>query len=79
MFLTVIVLFAGAVAYSFASFGWGTGRIWLDDVHCSGAESRLVNCPSSGIISDCRHYDDAGVSCQGKITTYLHELVLPFI
>lgn len=74
-----IVIFAGAVAYSFASFGRGRGPIWLDDVHCSGTESQLMNCPSNGIrVHNCNHFEDAGVTCQGERATQLHELVLPF-
>lgn len=56
--------FTGAEAFTQASFGEGTGRIWLDGVQCSGSERRLVNCVSnmSGINS-CNHSQDAGVRC----------------
>ena len=40
----------------------------LDDVHCSGTESRLVNCISNRVnYHDCSHFEDAGVTCQSKI------------
>ena len=39
----------------------------MDDVTCSGSESSLDHCPFSGWgINNCRHYQDAGVVCQGR-------------
>ncbi|XP_070205363.1 uncharacterized protein [Littorina saxatilis] len=57
---------SAATAYILARFGKGGAGspIWLDDVHCVGSESRLVNCPADLIGDhDCEHYEDAGVSC----------------
>ena len=60
---------AGGRAYSNAYFGMGSGPTFLDDVQCILSASKLVECPSSLILShNCLHSDDAGVSCEGKKT-----------
>ncbi|XP_076082455.1 neurotrypsin-like [Mytilus galloprovincialis] len=41
----------------------GTGVILLDDLHCSGIESRLMTCSYDPITTDCGSYEDIGVSC----------------
>ena len=58
----------GAVVHSSATFGPGIGPIFLDDVHCSGTESRLVNCFSRRVsYYYCFSFEEAGVTCQSKI------------
>ena len=54
----------GAQALSFAFFGQGTGPILIDNVQCTGTESRLFDCTHS-TIDNCVHAEDAGARCQG--------------
>ena len=59
-----------------AEFGQGTGRIWLDNVDCSGGESMLTGCSVRPWgISDCSHSEDAGVVCASKFCFY-HPLMI---
>ncbi len=51
-----------------AHFGQGSGPIWMSYVRCTGSESTLMNCGSSGLSkSSCDHSKDAGVRCSGKL------------
>ena len=66
--------YTGARARSNAVFGRGTGRIWLDDVNCRGTERRLIDCPDNGFgVHNCRHHEDAGVTCQPSSVLYLND------
>ena len=61
----ILLLIAGAIARSQAFFGQGTGAILLDQVGCTGTETRLVDCSYNPIgVHDCSHTEDAGVTCQ---------------
>ncbi|XP_029949275.1 deleted in malignant brain tumors 1 protein-like [Salarias fasciatus] len=54
-------------ASSGAAFGAGSGTIWLDDVHCSGNESSILDCRHSGFgVHNCGHHEDAGIICEGN-------------
>ena len=75
------LLQTGAVAFSDAHYGAGTGQI--RKIVCSGGESRLMSCSSSicgryesgywgtRYFVNAVHTDDAGVRCQG-IFAWLH-------
>ncbi|CAC5424588.1 unnamed protein product [Mytilus coruscus] len=39
----------------------GQGNIWLNDVSCSGSESKLLNCTYTTDTSLCRHSEDVGI------------------
>ena len=64
-YLVICIFFTpGAVAFSYATFGYGIGSIHLDDVHCIGSETSLLNCAYNN-VAYCSHSEDAGVRCQG--------------
>lgn len=48
-----------------ARFGAGTGRVLLDDLHCTGDEASILKCERhSGVgESNCNHGEDVGVIC----------------
>ncbi|XP_054878375.1 macrophage receptor MARCO [Poeciliopsis prolifica] len=42
----------------------GTGKIWLDELHCTGAETDIFDCPHSEVgVHNCNHDEDVGVQC----------------
>ena len=50
-----------------AYYGEGSGPIWLDNVHCNGAEQTIGDCTQLGWGKHyCFHSEDAGVKCYGK-------------
>ena len=65
----LLFFFIGAVSYSNAYFGQGTGPIQIDNVGCGGSESVLVQCYHL-TIDNCGHSEDAGVRCNppGTVT-----------
>ena len=54
-------------ATRYATFGQGTGPIWLDNVQCVGDEVAISDCYHTGWeLHNCRHDSDAGVVCRPK-------------
>nr|XP_057933510.1 lysyl oxidase homolog 3B isoform X1 [Doryrhamphus excisus] len=60
--------FVAATAWTHsAKYGKGQGKIWLDNVICSGGEKSIDLCKSRGWgNSDCTHDEDAGVVCKDE-------------
>lgn len=46
----------------------GNGSILMDDVDCSGTESKLIDCSYTG-NHNCRHYEDVGIHCNSICPT----------
>eukprot|EP00057_Strongylocentrotus_purpuratus_P020585 XP_011675059.1 PREDICTED: scavenger receptor cysteine-rich domain-containing group B protein [Strongylocentrotus purpuratus] len=56
------------VARSGGTYGQGSDPIYLDEVGCSGYETRLEFCSHAGWgIEDCSHSEDAGVQCHNDL------------
>ena len=48
----------------------GAGQIWLDNVACTGTETRLIDCSNPGLgVHNCDHTEDAGVICETATCT----------
>ena len=65
-------MYVAAIALSRAAFNSAdaTVRIFLDNVHCTGSETRLFDCLHSPLGShNCGHREDASVICQGSPAT----------
>ena len=54
--------YVGSVPLSSSQFGLGTGQVLINEAHCDGSETRLIDCRTSGTA--CRYVQHAGVSCR---------------
>lgn len=56
--------YSGGSAQVEAYFGQGDGIIWLTNMECTGVENSLLECKHSPWnYGNCRHLEDAGVTC----------------
>ena len=53
----------GATARLDAAFGEGSGPTLLNNMRCTGLETRLLDCPNERLEIMCAHSRDAGVIC----------------
>ena len=67
--LDVIMLWciAASTAFPGATFGEGSGLVYLEGLECEGDENSLLECPVQVELglSLCDHSRDAGVRCYG--------------
>ena len=71
LLVTITSLFSGGYPVEAAEFGEGYGRIWMDELQCTGSENSLEECMFNGWgIHDCWHFDDAGVHCTDTESNY---------
>ena len=67
---TVICKYLGyknGIAKPKAHYGAGTGKIFIDDLKCSGTEKNPFSCTHRGWGKhNCNHDEDAGVICTGR-------------
>ena len=49
-------------------YGHGTGKIWIDQLNCTGTEDSIFDCSMNEAGKhDCEHREDAGVDCYREL------------
>ncbi|XP_071446908.1 uncharacterized protein [Hetaerina americana] len=75
---------SGVLALKEAHYGPGKGPIWLDELHCSGQEEKIIDCPRFPWgKNNCGHKEDASVKCtppgdEGNIITAARSTLSPW-
>lgn len=71
----------GASFRGAASYGAGTGKIWLDNVNCTGSETSITQCRSNGWgAHNCGHNEDVGIVCSsGQSVVWREALFLLYL
>ena len=80
-FMLYAITHAAATPITRAGYGRGTGPVLLDNVACTGRESRLIDCRANPIGShNCDHGEDSGVICAPLFIpgpgTYVHVSII---
>lgn len=59
-------MFTGSIALNNGEFSEGQKDTVLIGIDCSGAETRILDCPHNTQSQlTCGPYEDAGIACQG--------------
>ena len=68
---------AGARAARGGTFSPGEGSIHMDNVACTGEEGSIFDCSRTANLN-CRHFEDAGVFCEGQLWFFSFYIVLVY-
>ena len=64
-----LLLYLAGKAVTGGSFGQGSGPVAMSEVQCSPANTKLLQCYSSPLLSGgCSTTNGAGVRCEGEWT-----------
>ena len=75
--ILLYIIFAGAIGYSNAHFGRGSGPIFIKSINCSGSELSLLDCPRDTYTQHTfTHAEDASVHCEGIASSFYYLLVV---